>query len=59
MHATHVIVDTIDGYVFWKGSDGEFFTAETAQEFADHRNAEMKPEYRSYQVFTLVKYDKS
>jgi hypothetical protein len=52
-HATHVVVDTKDGYTFWKGGDGELFRYEGAREFAEHRNAEMKPEHRSYLVFAL------
>lgn len=55
MHASHVTVDTLDGYTFWRDANGEMFTGATAQAFAEQRNAERKPEYRSYQVFSLVK----
>ncbi len=54
MFASHVVVDTIDGYTFRAGSDGVLFTEATATAFAAERNAEMKPQYRSYQVFALV-----
>ena len=53
-YATHVVVDTQDGYTFAKGSDGELFGEATATAFAAARNAEMKPEYRTYRVFALV-----
>ena len=56
-YPTHVVVDTCDGYVFRSGHDGVLFTVDSAQAFADHRNAEMKPEYASYAVFKLVKCD--
>lgn len=52
--AAAVVVDTKDGYTFWRGSDGVLFTAGTAEQFATHRNAEMKPEHRSYRVYALV-----
>jgi hypothetical protein len=51
---THIVVDTIDGYVFKGDSLGDLFNQERATRFADERNAEMKPEYRSYRVFALV-----
>lgn len=54
MYASHVVVDTHDGYTFAKGADGELFDAETAAAFADQRNAEMKPEHQLYEVFALV-----
>jgi hypothetical protein len=53
-YASHVVVDTQDGYTFAKGADGNLFTAATAAAFAAQRNAEMKPQYRSYQVFALT-----
>jgi len=43
MKASHVVVDGHDGYTFWRGSDGQLFTFETAKAFAEQRNAEMKP----------------
>ena len=52
--ATHVVVDTKDAYTFWAGASGVPFDYEGAREFAEHRNAEMKPEHRSYRVFRLV-----
>ena len=54
MHASHVVVDGHDGYTFWRDADGELFDAGAAMAFANQRNAEMKPEHRSYQVFTLA-----
>ncbi len=51
---SHVVVDTIDGYVFKAGSDGELFTLETATAFARERNSERKPQHRTYAVFRLV-----
>ena len=52
--ATHVVVDTHDGYTFWQGADGELFDGTAARAFAAQRNAEMKPEHRKYEVFSLV-----
>jgi hypothetical protein len=57
MNASHVVVDTQDGYTFAKGADGNLFTAATAAAFAAQRNAEMKPQFRSYRVFALVPAD--
>ena len=54
-YPTRVVVDTQDGYTFAKGSDGELFDQATAEAFASARDAEMKPEYRTYQVFALVR----
>ena len=52
-YPTHVVVDTHDGYPFWAGADGELFTLESATAFARERNAEMKPEHRTYALFRL------
>jgi hypothetical protein len=56
--ASHVVVDTHDGYTWWRGGarhgGGAMFTAETAAAFAAGRNAEMKPEHALYRVFALV-----
>jgi hypothetical protein len=49
-----VVVDTRDGYTFRSGIDGVLFTEEAARSFAGERNAEMKPEHRTYKVFLLV-----
>jgi hypothetical protein len=51
---THVVIDTRDGYVYRAGSDGILFTGRTARAFRDHRNAGLKPEHRTYEVFSLV-----
>jgi hypothetical protein len=51
---THVVVDTIDGYVFKGDSLGDLFNQERATAFAAVRNAELKPEFQSYKVFALV-----
>jgi hypothetical protein len=53
MHATHVVVDTHDGCTWFKDADGALFTLDTATRFAEQRNAEMKPQHRTYQVFAL------
>jgi hypothetical protein len=47
-----VVVDTIDGYTFARGADGELFTPETATAFAKHRNASSK--LPTYCVFMLA-----
>lgn len=49
---THVAVDTRDGYVFYRGQDGELFNSDSARKFADKRNAELKQP--TYYVFGLV-----
>ena len=54
MHATHVVVDTRDGYTFWNDSTGQLFDQARATSFAGQRNAERKPEHRTYQVFALT-----
>lgn len=50
---THVVVDTIDGYVFKGDADG-LFDGSRAVAFAMARNMEQNPGFRSYQVFRLV-----
>ena len=52
-YATHIVVDTKDGYSFWAGADGNLFTLETATAFARERNREMKFPHRSYALFRL------
>lgn len=54
MEPTHIVVDTRDGYLYRAPSDGVLFTAATARAFAESRNAEMKPEHRTYAVRRLV-----
>jgi hypothetical protein len=51
---THVVVDTLDGYVFRAGGNGILFDKQSATEFASLRNSERKPQYQSYKVFRLV-----
>jgi hypothetical protein len=53
MHASHVVVDTRDGYTFWKDADGELFTLDTAHRFAMVRNHELI-DPTQYHVFALV-----
>jgi hypothetical protein len=55
MKASHAVIDTHDGYTWVKGADGELFTFDSAARFAATRNAEMKPEHRTYEVFALVR----
>jgi len=61
MQASHVVVDTADGYTFRAGSDGELFTKVTAAAFAGRRNAERDECGRpcTYQVFALVPPDQA
>lgn len=54
MEPTHIVVDTRDGYDYRAASDGVLFGAETARAFAEQRNAELKPEFRTYVVRRLV-----
>src|SRR5581483_12449060 len=54
MEPTHVVVDTRDGYTWAKDGHGQPLTEETAAQMAQAYNDEMKPEYRTYQVFKLV-----
>lgn len=51
---SHVVVDTKDGYVFSSDSNGTLDSHERAMAFRDERNAEMKPEHQSYEVYALV-----
>jgi hypothetical protein len=53
-YPTHIVVDTIDGYVFSANRYGVLFDKEDAVRFARERNAEMKPQHRTYAVFRLV-----
>ncbi len=53
MHATHVVVDTRDGYTIWRGKDGKLFDRQSARQSADECNAGMKPEHQLYKVFRL------
>lgn len=46
-----VVVDTTDGQVHHHDSDGEMFSVASARNFADKRNAGMKPAYK--QTFTV------
>lgn len=52
--ASHVVVDTLDGYTWWRDKYGKMFDERTAADFARKLNNECKPEYRTYQVFRLV-----
>lgn len=54
MNATHVVIDTHDGYTFWRDSEGNLFDQAAAAMFAQQCNREMKPEHRKYRVFTLT-----
>jgi len=51
---THVVVDTRDGYTFARDHRGALFTAETAREMADLRDAELHRDFRTYKVFALT-----
>lgn len=59
MNASHVVVDTRDGYMFWRDRNGKHFDSAGARQFADQRNAEYtdpvyKREQPVYQVFALI-----
>ena len=56
-YASHVVVDTQDGYMFWVDQDGHLMDAGTAAVFAAVQNGLMKPEHRGYRVFALVPAD--
>jgi hypothetical protein len=49
-----VVVDGHDGMVLWRDADGNLFTPELAQEFADERNREMKPQHQLWVVRQLT-----
>ncbi len=53
-YPTHAVVDMHDGYTWTRDRNGEFFTADTAADFAQDRNDEMKPEHRLYRVATIT-----
>jgi len=38
MQPSHVVVDTRDGYVFWRGGDGALFNKQTADTYAAIQN---------------------
>ena len=52
-HATHVVVDTRDGYTFWRNPKGVLFDEHEAVLFAQTRNAGLPPKLRIYHVFAL------
>lgn len=54
MIATHVVVDSRDGYTWWRDINGNLFTEETANAWAKMVNDEMIPEARTYVVRALV-----
>jgi hypothetical protein len=51
---THVVMDTSDGYIWWRTSMDVPMTLVLATAFAHDRNAEMKPEHRTYRVYALT-----
>jgi hypothetical protein len=54
MRASHVVVDTRDGYIFWRGADGKLFTQETACAYARMAHTyDKKGSRNSYRVFEL------
>lgn len=50
---THVVVDTIDGYVYKGDTTGLLFDGPRAAQFANIRNNEQNPGMRSFIVFRL------
>jgi hypothetical protein len=50
---THVVVDTIDGYVYKGDTTGLLFDGPRAAQFAHTRNNEQNPGFRSFIVFRL------
>lgn len=55
-YARWVVVDTIDGYMFWQDSTGALFTKESATAFARVRNDERKPQSQTYALFELTSH---
>jgi hypothetical protein len=54
MQPTHVVVDGIDGAVFCRGADGEFFTEQTGRDLVDAANRERRPETPVCGVYVLI-----
>jgi hypothetical protein len=54
-YPTYVVVDTEDGFTIDRDSNRQLFNKQTATVFAEKVNSARKPEYRTYQVFRLVK----
>jgi hypothetical protein len=52
MHPTSVVVDTRDGYTYYRDANGRLFDLDAARRFADIRN---ETEWDRYQVFALAK----
>jgi hypothetical protein len=51
MNPEFVVVDTADGYLFFRDFDGKPFTEGAAFEFTDVRNYEQKiPTYKVFQL---------
>lgn len=48
-----VVVDTEDGFTFYRGKDGKVFTVKTAREFAAERNLDRKLGEWGFRVFFL------
>lgn len=44
-----VVVDTRDGYTFWRDASGDLFTAESAHRFAAVRNGD-RPDFGVYSL---------
>jgi hypothetical protein len=51
---THVVVDTLDGYTFAHDGSGVLFDGPRAAAYAEARNNEQNPGFKSYQVFYLA-----
>jgi hypothetical protein len=51
---THVVMDTSDGFIWWRDSLAQGFTLASATAWAHDSNAVMKPEHRTYRVYALT-----
>jgi hypothetical protein len=51
---THVVMDTSDGFIWWRDSLAQGFTLASATAWAHDSNAVMKPEHRTYRVYALA-----
>jgi hypothetical protein len=52
-YPTHVVVDTIDGFVFYEDVHGNPFDQLTATQFARESNARRKPGRKTFALFRL------
>jgi hypothetical protein len=51
---THVVMDTSDGFIFWRDRLAQPFTLAAAIAFARESNSHMLPNHRDFRVYALT-----